>query len=463
MSKEIITKERLFGTDGIRGTPGTYPLTDEMIKKIGLGIAAFILDRRSSKKTARPSPAVVIGKDTRLSGSHIEKTITDAIRSCGVNVLCAGIITTPGLSFLTGTCKADIGIMISASHNKATDNGIKFFNSFGHKFSTQEESVLEEFIFNSLTHDAGPINTRRHGTIKIIKNAQSRYVSFLVSTMQGLDLKGMRIALDCAWGAAAPFAKKVFTRLGAKVCAIHDKPSGHTINEGGAIAPDLLRKLTVDKKCDIGVAVDGDGDRGILVDEKGHALDGDHTMAIIAKYLLNKKNLHQNTIVATVMSNVGLKICIEENGGKMIITDVGDKHVLEALLKNKLALGGEQSGHIIFLDYLSTPDGLLTALQILKVMKDCSAKLSGLAQCMTKYPQILVNVKVKERKPFESMKLVSQHLKTCSERLKNNGRILLRYSGTELLARVMVEGKDKNVISEIADSLAARIKEEIGA
>ncbi len=458
MPHTSLKKEKLFGTDGIRGTPGEHPLTDDMIRRIGSGIARFVVTEAPRKR----KPAVVIGKDTRLSGGHIESTLSHAITAGGVDVIQVGIITTPGLSFLTRHFKAQMGIMISASHNKASDNGIKFFTGTGYKLSAKEEDLIETIIFDSITHDTSRARAKRSGNIRALRNAQNIYVKFLASTLHGLDLKGVTVAVDCAWGAAAPFARRVFTALGARVHSIHDKPSGETINEGGAIHPEALKKLVVAKKADIGIAVDGDGDRGILIDETGRALDGDSTLAIVGKYLIQRKKLPRNTIVGTVMSNIGLKICIEGIGGTLLTTNVGDKYVLETLLQNNLILGGEQSGHIIFLDYLSTPDGLLTALQVLKVMRDSSAKLSELAGFMTKYPQILVNVKVRERKPFESMPAVSDQLNRCNERLQNNGRILLRYSGTELLARVMVEGKDKDSISEIANSLAQEIKNEIG-
>lgn len=460
MSPQPVRSDKLFGTDGIRGAPGIYPLTDDMIGMIGGGIARYALNRA---KTGPANTRIIIGKDTRLSGGHIETTLAKSITACGVNVSLVGIITTPGLSYMTKTCGGGMGMMISASHNKASDNGIKFFNAHGHKLSESEEAAIEDIIFDSIAQNTPCRRRGRKGRSTTVKTAQARYLKFLVSTMKGFSLKGMRIALDCAWGAAAPFAAKVFTNLGARVHAIHDKPSGDAINEGGAINPAILKDLVLSTKADIGVAVDGDGDRGILVDETGTVLDGDRVLAIIAGFLLEKNKLPKKTVVATVMSNYGLKMSIEARGGKIITTGVGDKYVLQALLKHNLRLGGEQSGHVIFLDYLSTPDGLLTALQILKVMKERGAKLSQLAACMTKYPQTLVNIRVRERRPFEEMPAVSRMLQDYNVRLKNQGRILLRYSGTEFLARVMVEGRDKELITEIADSLAGEIKKHIGA
>ena len=463
MKQPELTKEKLFGTDGIRGTPGVYPLTNGMLFKIGGGIAHYATSlKRNTSKTRAKRLKVVIGKDTRLSGKELESILSDSIAGQGIDVLLAGIITTPGLSFLTKDLKADMGIMISASHNKASDNGIKFFNSDGFKLSVEEERHIEEIIFNTLMHDTSKDAHGHSGKVTKVKCGQLRYVKFLTTTLEGVSLKGTCIALDCAFGAASPFAKKLFQKLGAKVFSINDLPKGDNINEGGAINPEGLKQLVLKRKADIGIAVDGDGDRGILVDEKGKVLDGDFTMAIMAKHLLKKNKLPKNTVVTTVMANYGLRAFLAEIGANIHLTDVGDKYVLEALLKNKLNLGGEQSGHIIFLEYLSTPDGLLTALQILKVMKDSRSSLSKLSQCMTKFPQILVNVKVKEKLPFEKMPSVTEKLRLSNEQLKEQGRILLRYSGTENLARVMVEGMDKEIIHRIANSIADEIRQEIG-
>ncbi len=457
MKRLIVNKQKLFGTDGIRGTPGVYPLTDHMLGIIAQSLAQAI----SSESKGRKKPCIVIGKDTRLSGENIEGILSNNIIALGVDVLQVGTITTPGLSFFVKDLKANAGIMISASHNKASDNGIKFFDAKGYKFSEVEEEKVENIIFERMVNKHKP-QVKVKGKVSTVNDAQARYSEFLKSTVQGLDLEGLTVALDCAWGAAAPFAKKVFTDLGAIVVSIHDKPSGHNINEGGAINPSLLKKLVLDTQADMGVAVDGDGDRGILVDEQGEIVDGDCTIAIIARSLVKENKLTKNTVVGTVMSNYGLRVSLEELGVKLIATNVGDKFVLEALLKNKLNLGGEQSGHIIFLDHLCTPDGLLTALQVLKVMKATGKKLSELCKCMTKFPQILVNIKVKEKKPFEQMPLVNEKMVLFTNRLKTDGRILLRYSGTEHLARVMIEGKDRTTIEEMAYSLADEIRQEIG-
>lgn len=452
-----MTNLKLFGTDGIRGTPGEYPLTEEMIARIAAAVAGRI--------TRHPKgiPSIAIGKDTRLSGDSIEDTLVRSITGAGVNAVLVGTITTPGLSYLTKALGCDAGIMISASHNKPTDNGIKFFNAGGHKFSPSDEAEIEKIVFSPVQpRKVNRTQAVRLGEVKRLDDAQERYVKFLQSTVPGLDLAGIKIALDCAWGAAAPFAKRLFCELGADVEAIHDKPSGHSINDGGAVKPDVLKNLVRKTSAHIGVAVDGDGDRGILVNEKGDVLDGDCTMAIIARHLLKNDKLPKKKIVATVMSNLGLKAAIEEYGGSMVVTGVGDKHVLQALLEHGLSVGGEQSGHVIFFDYLSTPDGLLTALQMLKVMIETKKTLSDLGSCMVRFPQILVNVKVRERKPFEDIPALQQRMDAYHSQLSEDGRILLRYSGTELLARVMVEGRNKQLIESIAHSIADHIREDIG-
>lgn len=459
MANNISKTERLFGTDGIRGTPGEYPLTDGMIYKIGSSIAKVILYKRAHEK----APSVVIGKDTRLSGERIETILYDAITKHGVDVLLAGIMTTPGLSFLVKDCHADMGLMISASHNKPSDNGIKLFNAKGYKLFPEEERWIEDIIFGTIIHHSNEFASRPKGSVRELAGATERYLAFLKSSAQGIDLKGMRIAIDCCWGSTSMFAKRLFEQLGAEVRPIHDLPQGENINMGGTMNPQLLKDLVIENKSDAGFAFDGDGDRAMVVDGGGAILDGDYILAMVALHLLKQNKLPHNSVVVTVMSNYGLKAALDAHEVKQITTGVGDKHVLEALVKNNLTIGGEQSGHIIFLDYLPTPDGMLTALQILKVMREDKLPLGELARCMTKYPQILINVRVREKKPFDEILSVHQKLQEYNEQLKGTGRILLRYSGTEALARIMVEGKDKGQIEAIAQSLADAIKEEIGS
>lgn len=445
---------RIFGTDGIRGTPGLYPLDDSMLERIARATASRL-------KKGRRKHSVVIGKDTRASGSSIESVMTRAFTSSGISVHLAGTITTPGLSFLVPRLKASAGIMISASHNKPSDNGIKFFNSLGEKLAGDEEEAIEDLIFSP---PPGPLSqsVQPPAQFSAVPDAIPEYVKFLSSTASPVELTGLRVALDCAWGAASGFAAELFRSLGAFVTPIHDTPSADSINDGGAVKPQLLRELVLSTQSDIGVAVDGDGDRGILIDEKGTILDGDCILAVVGRHLLASGRLPGKTIVTTVMSNLGLRESIESAGGLLLVTPVGDKHVLRELLKNDLMLGGEQSGHVIFRQHLCTPDGLLTAIQMMKVMKETSRPLSELASCMRRFPQILVNVPVREKVPFEEIPGVDAKMRFFTSQLKNSGRILLRYSGTELLARVMVEGRDMDTIRSIAEEIAGAIRQAIG-
>lgn len=450
--------ERLFGTDGIRGTPGVYPLTDGMLFKIGASAAKLIFQRE--KKDLRHT--VVIGRDTRTSGERLEAIIADSMNYYGVDVLLAGTIPTPGISYLVRHTGADMGIMISASHNKATDNGIKFFTKEGSKLSIQDEQWMEQLILGSLMHSSNGARYRNKGRSSRLSGAFSSYSEFLKSTVSDTNLEGFKIALDCAWGATSSLVSQIFRSLGNEVYAIHDMPKGENINFGGAMNPSILKKTVLKNSADVGFAFDGDGDRVILVDDKGNILDGDYIMAIIGLYLLGKKMLSNNTLVGTIMSNYGLKRAIQEHGGSVIHTKVGDKHVTEELRSKKLNFGGEQSGHIILFDYAPTPDGLLTALQILKIMKETKKPLSSLACSMRKLPQVLVNVKVKDKKPLQGVPAIWQAIEYSERRLKNLGRLSVRYSGTESLARIMVEGEDHNLIQEVAASLQDIFQKELG-
>ena len=449
---------KFFGTDGIRGVPGVYPLTDGMIFKIGLSIAKFVLYKENRKEFSK----IVIARDTRISGTRIETILTDAVNSYGIDVLSAGIITTAGLSFLVKNLNADMGVMISASHNNPDDNGIILFNAEGFKLLENEEEWIENIIFNNIINRSEDVELKKRGNVYIIRKALSKYMKFLMSTAQGLNLEGICVALDCGWGASSVLAAPLLKKLGASVISINDSLSGENINSGGAVDPSELLKLTLESKADLGVAFDGDGDRVVLIDEKGNILDGDVIMAIIARYFLERDKLPKKTIVATEMSNRGLKVCLEESGAEIIFTKVGDKYVLEKLIKEGLNLGGEQSGKIIFKDYLPVSEGLLTAFQVLKVMNDTNSRLSELSQCIEKVPQVLINVKVREKRPFEDIPMLCEKIDLFNSRLQDDGRILLRYSGTENVARVMVEGAEKDLIENMADSLAELIEKEIG-
>lgn len=457
MEKETQKKEKLFGTDGIRGTPGIYPLTDGMVFKIGKAVASFLL-KEGRKKTAK----VVIGKDTRESARRLEITLANAISSSGVETLLVGIVPTPAISFFIRKLNLDFGIMITASHNQPKDNGIKFFSPTGQKLLPSQENKIEELIFGSLIN----LNTFSYSLnrpISELKDARSRYIKFVKSTVCGLDLKEFKIAVDCAYGALSEIAPIVFSDLGAVVYSINNTPEGKKINVNcGALYPQAVANLLHEKKADVGFAFDGDGDRVIVVDDKGKILCGDYLLAIAGIHLLEKNKLSKNTVVATVMSNYGLDIVINQAGGKVIRTPVGDRFVSHKLLANNLTLGGEQSGHIIFSEYTATPDALITSLQILKIMKETKKNLSEISSIMKRYPQVLINMRVREKIPFEEINDVYQLILTCKKKLKGKGRILVRYSGTEPVARIMVEGKDKDLIEDIALSIANKIKDVLG-
>lgn len=445
-------KERLFGTGGIRGTPGQYPLTDGMVFKIGIGIAKLILYQEAKEGKNR----VIIGKDTSNTSLRLETILCDAIRSYGIDVALTGVITTPALSYLVKRLGASMGIMISASHNRLEDNGIKIFNAQGYKLFPEEEEWIEEIVFSSLIHKPNGDSNKKKGNIEQFQEVLAPYREFLVSTMDGERLDSLTVALNCTWRIPSPFVKELLESLGASVYTIDYKPQ-----DNGDIAS-CLRKELKDSSVDIGIILDGDAGRVTLLDEQGNFVDGDTIMAILAEYLLEKKKLAKNTIVATVMSNLGLKVSLESNGGSILLTKVGIKHVMQELVKNDLNLGGEQSGRIIMRDYLPTADGLLVALQILKIIKETGQPLSVLAECIIKLPQILVNVNVREKRPFDQMPILLERLRFFAAQVKDKGRILLRYSGTESVARVMVEGGDKDLIHEIAHALASHIREEIG-
>ena len=453
--------DRLFGTDGIRGIPGEYPLTDGMLFKLAKAVAYLLLSQKNQRETAGKKPKIVIGKDTRSSGQRMEVVFLNGISSYGVDVLLAGIIPTAGLAFLTKELRADMGVMISASHNRAEENGIKFFSGSGHKLPRPQEDRIEELTFTNLRDSE--LSSRECGAICRIEDAQKRYINFVKSAVSRLNLAGFKIVLDCAYGALSDIAPLVFKDLGAEVLSVNDRPNGMNINLNcGALHPENTASLVISHKADAGFCFDGDADRLILVDKKGNILDGDYLMAIIGSYMLGKNKLPKRTLVTTVMSNCGLQRAIEDAGGRVISTEVGDRSVVEECLKNNLSFGGEQSGHIVFLEHSTTGDALLSALQILKVMKDTAKPLSELSQCMRKSPQVLINIKVKEKKPIASMPRLSEVISRSQSRLEGNGRLLVRYSGTESVARVMVEGENRNLIESIGNSIAAVIEEDNG-
>ena len=452
-------KEKLFGTDGIRGIPGKYPLTDGMVFKIGASLCRYLYYNNSEKNRKLK---VIIGKDTRLSGDRIETVLTGAFTSSGIDVSLAGIIPTPGLSFLVDKFKADLGVMISASHNKPQDNGMKVFISGGRKILSYDEEWIEDIVFNNLIQRSDNLGFGKKGEIKNIDDKRLYYREFLKSTLNEADIRGVKVCLDSNWGATSFLAKDIFKDLGAGVCSINNSYQGENINSSDFMNYSRLRDKVLETSSDAGFAFDGDGDRVIAVDERGGILDGDDILAIMAGHFLAKNKLVKNSLAATQMSNLGLKTCLENMGLKVILTPVGYKNVLKALIENNLNLGGESAGHIIFLDYLPVPDGMLTALQLLKVVKETKTPLSELAKVIKKIPQTVVNIPIRERVDFKNMSPVSEKLDYFNSYLKDQGRIFLRYSKTEDVARLKVEAKTKEKAKEIATSLTELISKEIG-
>jgi len=446
---------RLFGTDGIRGIANEYPMTAEMAMQIGRAIA--VLCKRGNHRHK-----IIIGKDTRISGYMFETALSSGICSMGVDLMLVGPLPTPAIAFITQSMRADAGIVISASHNPYQDNGIKIFSRDGFKLPDEMEEKIEELVFATSMDSLRP-STDSIGKAYRIEDASGRYIQHLKNTFPAdLTLDGLKIVVDCANGAAYKVAPVVFEELGATVISTGVEPDGLNINKDvGALYPEHISQLVKKHKADIGIALDGDADRVIICDEKGDIVDGDQIMAINALNMKERGVLRKNTVVATVMSNMGLEIFLKEKGMRLVRTQVGDRYVVEYLRNNGLNFGGEQSGHIIFLDYLTTGDGILAALQTLSVMKRSGKRLSELGKIIQKFPQVLVNFKVKEKKDLDSIPEVVRVIKGAEKNLKGRGRILVRYSGTEMKARVMVEGEDKEKIEKMANDISSVIKKYV--
>ncbi len=447
---------RLFGTDGVRGVANQDPMTSEMALRIGRAAAHVFKD--SSRRHR-----IVIGKDTRLSGYMIESALTSGICSMGVDVLLVGPVPTPGIAFLTRSLRADAGVVISASHNPYEDNGIKFFGRDGFKLPDEVEARMEELIFSDTVDSVRPTATDIGKAFRI-DDALGRYNEFVKSSIpRGMDFSGLRIVVDSANGAAYKIGPRILVELGAEVISLCDQPDGTNINRGcGSLHPELISRAVVANNANVGIAYDGDADRVILCDEKGAVVDGDAAMAICAIRMMRDGRLKNNTLVATVMSNLGLELALREAGGTLIRVGVGDRYVMEKMLEGGYNLGGEQSGHIIFLDHNTTGDGIISALQVLSIMKQTGRPLSELAACLKTFPQTLVNVKVKERRDLASIPVIAKRIAEIEKTLQGRGRILVRYSGTEPKVRVMLEGEDETEIRRYAEGLAGVIRETLG-
>ncbi len=447
---------RLFGTDGVRGVANLDPMTSETAMQLGRA-AAHIFMRRAGRHQ------IVIGKDTRISGYMLESALTAGICSMGVDVLLVGPMPTPAIAFLTRSLRADAGVVISASHNPYQDNGIKFFSGDGFKLPDEVESRIEELIVSDEINHLRP-TADLIGKAYRIDDADGRYIEFAKRSLpKDLDFQGIKLVVDCANGAGYKVAPTVLRELGATVEVIGNKPNGMNINQGcGAVRPELLQETVRLHKADLGIALDGDADRAIFVCEQGTVVDGDHVMAALGLDLHHQGLLANRTLVGTVMSNFGLELSMAKAGITLIRTPVGDRYLLERMLAEGYNFGGEQSGHFIFLDHNTTGDGLISALQILSLMKRSKKPLSELAKAMTAVPQILVNIKVKQKPVLESIPEIDRAIQENNRRLNGSGRVLIRYSGTEPLLRIMVEGEHASVVKDVADELARVVQAHIG-
>ena len=448
--------KQLFGTDGVRGVANVHPMTTEIAMQIGRA-AAYLFkneDRRSR---------IVIGKDTRLSGYMIENALAAGICSMGVDVLLVGPLPTPGIAFITASMRADAGVVISASHNPYQDNGIKFFARDGFKLPDEKELQIEDLILSGKIDDLRP-TAAEVGKAFRVDDAIGRYVVFLKNTFpRNLDLTGFKIVLDCAHGAAYRVAPAVLEELGAEVIPYGVNPNGTNINfECGSMHPELISRAVKEHGAHLGIALDGDADRCLFVDEHGDDVDGDHILAICGIHLLQQGKLPHKTVVATVMSNMGLDIAMRKAGGRVTKTAVGDRYVVEEMRRQGCLLGGEQSGHMIFLEHNTTGDGVLTALQILAIMQETGKPLSELAQVMTSLPQTLINVRVRARRNINEIPAIRAVIDRVEEQLGDNGRVLVRYSGTEPLLRIMLEGQDQDEIAAMANEIARAVENELG-
>ena len=438
---------RLFGTDGVRGVANLDPMTSEMAMKLGRAAAHVFRKREGRHK-------IIIGKDTRISGYMLESALTAGLCSMGVDVLLVGPLPTPAIAFLSRSLRADAGIMISASHNPYQDNGIKFFSNDGMKLPDELEQRIEHLIVSNEIEHIRP-TAQAIGKAFRVDDAEGRYIEFVKRSLpRDMDFQNLRVVLDCANGAGYHVFPKVIRELGAKVWVMGHEPDGVNINDGcGAVHPERLQQMVRGRKADIGIALDGDADRAMFVCEQGQVVNGDHALAAFAIDLKRLGRLKQDTVVGTVMSNFGFDLCMREAGITLIRTPVGDRYILERMVADQYNLGGEQSGHLIFMDYHTSGDGLISGLQMLKLMKRAQKPLSEIAQCMRATPQVLIGVKVPHKPDLNSLPTLQEAIQDKERQLNGNGRILVRYSGTEPLLRVMVEGQDDAVIQEIAEDL----------
>ncbi|MCM3903168.1 MAG: phosphoglucosamine mutase [Pyrinomonadaceae bacterium] len=453
-------RRKLFGTDGVRGEAGRFPMDAETLRTVGTSLTTHLRERLGR------APVIIVGRDTRESGGWLEQSLIEGALEAGAECQSAGVITTPGVAFLARTLPADAGVVISASHNGYQDNGFKIFAPSGRKLDDETECLIEADILVGTEEKSPSPNTGVHLPDEDLAAAlRSRYLDFLQHEIaQGLTLNDQTIVADTANGAASSLGPPLFRRLGASVVAINDKPDGRNINRDcGSLHIEALQEKVIATGADMGVAFDGDADRSLFVDAKGRFVDGDATLWVLGKYMHDRGELSNGLVVATVMSNIGLEIALRSRGLRLFRTDVGDKYVLEELTRSGAGLGGEQSGHIIFPRLSLAGDGLITTLCLLRAMRDERKPLHELTEGFKRYPQVLVNVEVREKRPFVEVEQIQKLVRETESQLGDAGRLLLRYSGTEPLARVMIEGHDQAMIEAHARNLAMVIKRTLGA
>jgi phosphoglucosamine mutase len=455
---------RIFGTDGVRGTANIEPITADTLLKVGCA-AAHVFKNLQQTPRGRGKHQIVIGKDTRLSGYLVENAVSAGILSMGVDVLFIGPLPTPGIAYVTRSLRADAGIAITASHNPYDDNGVKFFRSDGYKLDEEIEAQIENLVFSGEIEKIRP-RARAIGKAVRIDDALGRYIEHVKNTFpRGMTLEGLRIVVDCGNGAAYKSTPTVLRELGAEVFAFGVSPNGTNINlDCGSMHPELMCQKVWEHRAHVGIAHDGDADRVLLCDERGRAIDGDDIMAIAGLDFLKSGQLNHQTVVATVMSNAGLEVALQAAGGSLIRTPVGDKHVIDEMLTHGYNLGGEQSGHMIFGDHSTTGDGLVAALQILRILQQSGKPLSELAQSWTRFPQVVSNLKVREKRPFVELEGITDLLQEAETEIgAAGGRLLLRYSGTEPKVRLLIEGRDALLIESWSRRIIDRLRPQIGA
>ena len=455
--------KKLFGTDGIRGVAGRFPLDERTVAIVGRSLVLNLV-----RELGR-APRIIIGRDTRESGPQIESALARGAMAGGATVRSAGVITTPGVAYITRAAPFDAGVVISASHNPYQDNGIKVFSPSGKKLVDEMERRIEADV--AAADDENAASSQKAGELEWLHDQEMRerayqesYINYLATDVsRGLRLEGLRLGVDCANGAASAIAPVLFDRLGAKVEVISAQPDGRNINEAcGSLHQEALQRAVVDRGLDLGIAFDGDADRALFVDAEGNLVDGDATLLILADYLKQRDELPGNVVVATVMSNIGLEIALRERGIELVRAQVGDRFVLEELLARDAKLGGEQSGHIIFPAISLAGDGIITAIELLRAVREAGTALGQLAARMIRYPQLLVNIRVRSKPPLETLPEVKAESERLERDLQGRGRLLVRYSGTENLARVMIEGEDATTVREQANRLADLIRKAIG-